>query len=248
MKSALCLYGIVGGTQGKNGKGDPVNIKVCYDSYREHIIDINNCDVFIHSWSTEFRNQLLELYKPKNSLIEPQIDFSSKVKNRGRKEYLFRAYSRWYSTKKVVELKSQYEKENNFKYDWVMLGRLDLMFLVDFSFKELDTKYFHAAMWNSPPYYLPKGGYEEATRDNRSKTKEGLPDLFFVANSDMMNKFSKVYDNLGKHAKISQHYNAWRQVKDVIGDPRKVVQHSLYRWFDFELYRLKVCRYFTRKK
>lgn len=245
MKSALCLFGIIGGTRGKDGAGDPVDIEVCYKSYKDHIIDINNCDVFMHSWSTEVRNQLLELYKPKDFLIEPQIDFSSKVKNREKSKYLFNAYSRWYSTKKVVELKTQYEKENNFKYDWVMVGRFDILFFVDFLFKNLDPKYFHAAIWNAAPTYLPeKKIIKPPDQLNQSQTLKALLDFFFVANSDMMNKFSTVYDHLDEHERIadrlSQHADAWEHIKNVIGDPKKVIQYSLLRWFDFELYRRKL--------
>lgn len=240
MRSALCLFGIIGGTQGKDGLGDPVDIEACHKSYREHVIRINNCDVFIHSWSAGFQEHLLRLYEPKKYIIEPQIDFSPKVKNRERPKYLFRAYSRWYSTKKVVELKSQYEKENGFKYDWVMVGRLDLLFFVDFLFKNLDPNYFHAGIWNAAPHYRPKKGVLPPDRINRSEKMQALMDLFFVANSDMMNQFSTVYDNLDKHTVISQHTDAWQQVKDVIGDPKKVIRYSLYRWFDFEMYRRKV--------
>ena len=115
MKSALCLFGIIGGTQGKNGQGALIDVEACYKSYLEHIIQVNNCDVFIHSWSVESKKQLLKLYKPKDSLIEPQMDFSERASEWKNPEGCFRNFSRWYSTKKVVELKAQYEEEHGYK-------------------------------------------------------------------------------------------------------------------------------------
>ena len=45
-------------------------------------------------------------------------------------------FSRWYSAKMANELKRQHEEKNNFKYDFVMLTRLDLAYLVDFDFSK----------------------------------------------------------------------------------------------------------------
>ena len=38
--------------------------------------------------------------------------------------------SRWYSTKKVVDLKRKYEIENNIEFDLVMLTRLDMAYFL----------------------------------------------------------------------------------------------------------------------
>ena len=51
---ALCLSGIVGGKGGPNGKGGVVDIKTIFNQYQKHILDKNNVDVFIHSWSIDY--------------------------------------------------------------------------------------------------------------------------------------------------------------------------------------------------
>ena len=65
MKTAICFYGIVGGTEGKNGSGEYIPYEKCYESYKKHIIDINNSDIFIYSWSEDIKDEIVDLYKPK---------------------------------------------------------------------------------------------------------------------------------------------------------------------------------------
>ena len=69
MRAALCLYGLV------SSKNRPTNAKACYDSIKHHIIDVNGCDVFMHSWSVRHTDELVALYKPKRATIEHQMKF-----------------------------------------------------------------------------------------------------------------------------------------------------------------------------
>ena len=84
---ALCLSGIVGGTKGPDGYGDLVDMKTIYNQYNKHILNKNNVDVFIHSWSVDAEDEITNLYKPKSKSFEKQIDFrdvnKGKHKNRG---------------------------------------------------------------------------------------------------------------------------------------------------------------------
>ena len=132
MRVAICFYGLVGGVVGKNGKGQNLDPSTAYKLNADNIINPNNADIFIHSWSTEEREILLDLYQPKDSVIEPQmefqiseriyrnISFKEKIRiyfNRFSRPSEFknsiierdfsakRAYSRWYSSKKVLSLK-----------------------------------------------------------------------------------------------------------------------------------------------
>ena len=119
MRIAFCLVGIVGYVE-KYGSGKPIDPNVAHEYNKKHIFDVNdNVDVFIHSWSTEFREEILNLYKPKKHIIEEQIDFNQ---NDIR---LNSIKSRWYSTKEVIKLKNKYEKENDFEYDFVMIYTFD---------------------------------------------------------------------------------------------------------------------------
>ena len=57
-------------------------------------------------------------------------------------------YSKWYSTKKSVDLKSEYEKEIDIKYDMVMVTRFDIAWQTDIIFKDLNLNHFYAGIWN----------------------------------------------------------------------------------------------------
>lgn len=228
MKTALCLFGKVGGIEGKDGKGGPVDFALCYTHYQRHLIDVNRADVFMHCWSTQFRDELKELYRPKKAIFESQIDFfeTEGLNNAGN----YRNYSRWYSTKRVIELLTEY-------YDWVMLGRFDLMWLVDFDFNTLKPNYFYAANWNAPPRFKPtKERIRPPDKLNRSLTRKGLSDLWFVADSLTMRRFGRIYDGLGTKYTVSGHGASWERANEIAE-----IKYKFYRWWDFELYRWKVC-------
>ena len=218
--------------------------------------------MFIHSWSYDFKDRLVELYKPKKALIENQMDFQTKVirfKNKfpayrsklkliflkmfNKNEYfklinlrekeLFRACSRWYSSKKSLGLKIEYEKENGFKYDAVMITRLDVGFFTELVFDKYDLKYFYASHRNdaaqkSTNYKANYMNYDEGNT---------LLDLWFFSNSDNMDKFSLLYDYIDNY-EASPHKSSRQHVDTFIG--KEKVKYTMYRWFDFELIRRKL--------
>ena len=237
MKAALCLYGKVGGGKGKDGLGRRIDFIKCFESFREHVISVNDCDVFMHCWDTDIRDKLIDLYRPVSNLFENQIIFDEDPNKN-------RIFSRWYSTKQSVMLKNLHERKNKVTYKWVMIARYDLLFFTDIDFSLLEPGYFYAAHWNTPPLISKKdritGEINKPDRMNRSVVKEGLSDLFFIAPSVMMDNFSKIYNYLGEYG-LSSHYAPWKHIKKRIGDPAKVIKYKFYRWFDFEIYRFKIC-------
>ena len=68
MRIALCLYGIIGAVEGKYGQGSPIDPRIGYEMHDRHIFHPNadhEIDIFMHSWSTDFKDFLVELYNPK---------------------------------------------------------------------------------------------------------------------------------------------------------------------------------------
>ena len=195
---AFCLCGIVGGTKGKSGDvGNELTsdaiLKIGYDYYKKHVFDKNaNVDVFIHTWSLDSKNSIKEFYQPKRSIFQEQVIFDVPDHVKGEYKRKQNHYSRWYSTKKVIELKSEYEKENNFKYDLVFLTRFDIAWQKDLYFNRINPDYFYAADCYQVKPFLGlihlKYGYPYM--------KEGLADLWFMSNSDYINILSTLYDNL----------------------------------------------------
>ena len=122
--------------------------KDTYNSFKSNILEVNQqdyeVDIFIHTWDTynsldtskesfdlwhkdldyyptmnekflsdNDKNDILNFYKPKKMLIEKLEDG---------------VYGRYITSSKVVQLRKEYEKENNFKYDAFLYLRPDLMF------------------------------------------------------------------------------------------------------------------------
>jgi hypothetical protein len=194
MKVALCFYGLLGGTKGKAGdrNGSSLDIlNLAYPHYKKHILDINNIDVFIHSWDVNLQKEITEKYSPKLSKFESTLNFTipKPLKNTQRVQNHF---SRWYSCKEVNKLKSKYEKDNNFKYDFVMLSRQDIAWQTDVLFKNLDSNYFYVANWkqqfNGTPMGYPYGGYNKS-----------LQDLWCISNSNDMNELCTIFDHISQY-------------------------------------------------
>jgi len=245
MRTAICLYGLVGGKSGKDGSGEDIPFEKCYASYKKHIIDINNADVFIHSWSQHLEDDITDLYKPKlyqfqkQKMFEKEIDMPAritKVPPENRKSYRFRSLSRWYSVKQVLKLKSEYEYKNGFQYDCVMITRFDTLFFVDLDFNNYKLEYLYAPHWNSPQN-SPYNPGKKADRINRSERTNAFLDMWFFSNSTIMDVFAKIYDGIrdGKYD-TWQHRSAWDCLIDN-GYSRKNFKYIFYRYFDFELYR-----------
>mgnify|MGYP007077429603 FL=1 len=136
MKVALCLSGIVGklytNKAGYEWEGD-IDFRIGHHFYKKHIFDVNNnIDVFIHSWDEKYEKELIELYKPKKSKFQKQIIFDEENIRQQSIE------SRWYGAKQVINLKKEYEEENNFTYDAVMWSRFDVGIFKNLMFSEID--------------------------------------------------------------------------------------------------------------
>lgn len=200
-KIAFCLYGIVGGIKGKAGdKGNETTsegiLNLGYQHYKKYIFNLNpNVDIFIHTWSVDSKEKIKSLYQPKKATFQEQEIFDIPESIKGEYKRKQNHYSRWYSTKKVMELKSQYEKKNNFNYDFVFLTRFDIAWQKKLDFSKFDPQYFYAADCFQVKPFLGlvhlKYGYPYQ--------KEGLADLWFFSNSKYMDIFSSLYDHLEEY-------------------------------------------------
>jgi len=212
MKIAFCLVGIVGAVEHPSGVGNPVDYRIGNHFHKKHIFEPNkehDIDVFIHSWSVDHKNELLNLYNPKKYIFDKQLDFQQ---NNIRNNCIF---SRWYSTAMSMRLKQAYEEENNFEYDFVMLYRFDHIFQKDLVFSEFDSNNFYVSH-----------------RDDCSESQcrcignSRFYDAWFFSNSHNMNKFSTVYENLTKYDLMDPHKETVRHINEVGLKPK--VKHVFY--------------------
>ena len=88
MKIALCLHGLVGSTNSLSymrDESDTDGKKVCADlsfkDWKRCILDVNDVDVFFHTWDLELEEHLVNLYKPKKYELEKQIIFNVEYYN-----------------------------------------------------------------------------------------------------------------------------------------------------------------------
>lgn len=177
MRIALCLHGLVGSTRGKNGDllgGSDEVLNLSFKHNKDYILS-SNVDVFVHSWSTELEQDILQKYQPKKHLIEPQIEFEVPAYIKADSKRAFNHLSRWYSYKEAVRLKSEYETENNFKYDFVLVQRFDLCWnrSIEFNTFTQDKLY---------------GGYGDLN------IAREWSDRWFASSSDIADKFASLYD------------------------------------------------------
>ena len=203
MKIALCL------------SGQPRMFKIGYKFIEKYLLNANkehSIDIFCHAWFNEENvgksyssaqnypdghvglvqkdtdKLIIDKFKPKKYLIEPQIDFKEYSKG-------FRSHpnakqdimcSIFYSMYRSNELKKEYEKENNFVYDLVVRTRYDLAY------------YNEIKLSNQPEAFERIAVLENYQNDQDvfNCINKPMPDIFSFSNSKNMDIFCSVYENM----------------------------------------------------
>ena len=262
MKVALCLFGNIGhkqmagvrdqdptndikseSSQAKSNYTDP---RIGHHFYQQALLSHYDVDIFAHSWSLDFKEEILELYKPKKYEIVSQKEFPTSAEpfgllgdnveewkishsarvgydlllpSRGSYEEIlremagmsFRVQSRWYSSKRALELKKEYEEENDIKYDIVILSRYDNGFSGKLPIEQLDADSFYA------------GG-----RDGRPDYDYAVFDYWFISGTENMDKFATLYDCIHNYC-LRPTFSAREHVNAVIGEEKLqlVLNHNV---------------------
>ena len=184
MKIALCL------------SGQPRNITRSIPNILEKM-DFE-FDVFCHSWwdknsiNSKFKkedsvvsshtdnnwvSQLYENLNIKKILIEEQVNFNvaDVVEQRKFKYSIpFNNYSSLYSVYRSNELKSNFEIEKNFKYDWVIRSRYDFGLAKKITIENLDNNKVYVPDDNSHNY-----GFNDQFAIGSSKNIDVYSETFF---------------------------------------------------------------------
>lgn len=192
MKICICFYGVHPDITNKKN-----NTKKNLVPYflRKNIYNINSTiDIFVHSWSIEKKEKIIEEYNPTKYIIEKQKNFEIPNNLKKRNDILASktydlnfhevCYSLSYSIKKVVLLMNDYEIENNFQYDIVILSMMDCIWLVPLKLNTIDRTAIYNPIWG---------------KNNENSIKENYKNVkgdWFISNSKFIKKFSTLYDNL----------------------------------------------------
>lgn len=194
---ALIFYGLkpLDCVQNKQGVKDNT-----ITHWKRNVIDQNKgIDVFIHSWSLDYKDTCLKNYQPKKHLFEKQKQFNKNTNSIYNSE-INKTYgmtnmesnrSRYYSMQKSINLMKQYENEHKFKYDVVMISRMDLIWFTPINLN-IDNKYFYTSHWN---YAYDKNKY----RQLKYKELDVPLDHYFICNSNDANTLSNIYNVLDKY-------------------------------------------------
>jgi len=203
MRIAICL------------SGQPRTPEIGFKFIKKYLIDPNKehqIDFFLHAWYDEKEigkawdsaqpypegkngyiktgtdKFLLNSYKPLKYIIEHQKDFSNHTisfnSHFSAKQNILASF--FYSMNKSSELKKEYEKENNFKYDMVIRTRYDLAYMkpVDFSqFKPNLDKIIVPAKF-------------QTDQDNFNNKNKPMVDIFAASTSENMDIFCDIYNNM----------------------------------------------------
>jgi len=217
VKAALLLHGYFDSLTDSSSKG--------IDGFKhieKNILSKISTDVFIHSWQPEIKNFLSDIYKPKEIISEPQIDFSNIVNERkldidnywnsiGRPPE--NKFSYLYSLTKVFQMVKEYENKTK-KYDIVIKGRFDL--------GRINRNTSGPGLNNPYPVqcinFDPTLDMNKVYAANWQHLDVGIPDMWWYSNSENMSKFCNLYEKCyNEYMKIgSGYYNGLENKNDVL--------------------------------
>jgi hypothetical protein len=229
-KMAVVFHGIVGGMDGRNGIGTPSDISACAKTIKHNILSVYDCDVFIHSWSVNQKDEMISLYNPVEYLIQPQehFYFSSKQIENANDDINgmeYRTISRYMSLERIMSLKQKYEINNNFRYKWVLIVRLDLIFFNKLNLSVLDNNNVYIC---TEPHWSSRGGL--------------IHDIIFLSNSTLMDNFARFGREMidGVYDSRDAHSATFLKIMNMVNNDRNRLQFGFKRYEDVEIYRLVI--------
>lgn len=235
-KLAVILHGIVGGTGGRNGVGDPIDVSTCAKTIKYNVIDYNKnlgneVDVFAHSWSTDYKETILNLYNPVLSQFEPQemfgYNFDENTIQDENATHAFRTVSRYNSLYRANQLKKKYENESGFKYDWVLVIRYDLVIFTPLDLTKFNNRNFYIC---SEPYW------PDINRIHM------LHDIAFLTGSNIVDIYSEVIHEFNKPPYVNHlheaHRIAYYKLHAMYSGNMNNIGYAFHRYKDMEIYRM----------
>jgi len=176
MKIAVCYFGNTGGKKGSFGEGGFMDPSYCLN---ENIKNLSNkkydFDYFVHCWNHEYKRNILKILSPKKQKFEKY----SKIVLKNYSEYnlkdfeiyrqylpkqyekffdkhLFASQCRIYSQSSSLKMMLQYSKMKKVNYDWVLISRIDQIFLSSIKFEKLNKRFTYITYMTKKRF-----GYED---------------------------------------------------------------------------------------
>ena len=192
MRISICFYGL---HPNECFKGSQKHEDLCPLFWKKNVFDKNNVDIFLHSFDIKNKDLLLKEYNPVSFIFENQKKFPNHIinpdkveNNRILKNYNMNwcelQYCAYYGVKKTAELMTEYEMKHNFVYDFVLVTRIDVLWLKPLEFSKLKKDIF----------YLQKWGKDNIIGKNKNYRE--ILGIWYLSNSNNIKQFSKLYDKL----------------------------------------------------
>lgn len=146
---------------------------------KNNLLDHNDVDVYFHTWSKNWNKIVLNLYKPKDIIIEDDSifnyfsDYKIVSQNHPARNTIL-----MYRSIKYADI---LRKNSNINYDWVIRTRFDFALNSKIQFNTLDK---------TKMYFCDTRSNDEATE---------VHDQFAITTPDEMNIYSTVYDNIDQY-------------------------------------------------
>lgn len=202
MKVALCLFGKVGAKTDKIdqvGKSSPEILELAFQDYKANLFDQYSTDIYVHSWSTDLQQEILDLYQPVAHIIEPQKHFPVLPGAEGARFYIG-AMSRTYSMQQSVHLLQG-------DYDLVLTSRFDIHWKIP----NLDNfQGDHLFIQNSCGYgengkdqyrFGRNPSFLSSTHFHNDPKIGGFFDYWFGGSTEDIIKLANLYDQMPEYVK-----------------------------------------------
>ena len=257
MKLAICLFGNVGITSSASQRKnvDLINEsstastspKVAFEGFEKNFLENYETDLFIHSWSENYKNLLCKIYKPKNFMFEPQKIFKPKLEDYGiNNSNNINDWNISNDTKLSYSiLQSSLNKNSDLKPQlletafrgqsrWYS-GNRSVQLMKEYSTKNqvnydfvlvsrIDCLFENHNDLNT----LDNNNFYASKRHGREDIDIALHDFFFLSNQENIEKFSsKIYENIHKYS--IQNMTAMRQVASELFGEDKIIHYLEYQ-------------------
>lgn len=191
MKIALCFYGCAPLETLRGKMKNQIKWDIPQQQWLKYVIEPNdNIDIFMHCWTPNVKEDYVKKFKPKKYVFEPPKKFPITRRqrimdyNKTNDEIMQSVH---YSIQQSLKLKQQYEIENNFVYNVVMIARMDVVWFEKVDFSQFNTNYIHIPPWNY------------AYDVNKYRPMDYILDYFIITNSELANKIGDLYNNIHKY-------------------------------------------------
>lgn len=219
MRIALCLA------------GQPRFLRQGFENYRFSLLSHREVDVFCHAWHDPEREgqpfyvssgwgggtiesgveeTIAGLYQPKRLLVQRQVPFDTAgfhVDDNYQNPHLFANFSWPYALRQAARLCWDWELEQNFVYDRVILTRYDLSFGARVPVEELEPEKLH-------------------TLDTGLGLTYALCDQFFAGGSRVIKTVAELYPYMHRQFRTQNVFNTERNAYNLMID-RKIPMQLL---------------------